>query len=98
MVKRKVIWSNKAKARLYEIYEYYNSRNKSTSYSRQLNQKIHQHITLIHNHPEIGIATDLENVRGLIMNDYVLFYEVLAQFILIHSILDTRQSPLEWKK
>lgn len=40
MAKRKVIWSKNALDDLLEIIEYYNSRNKSNTYSQKLSKEI----------------------------------------------------------
>ena len=65
MVKRKIIWSNKAKIKLFEILEYYTERNKSTAYSKKLYDKFSKGLVLLREQPEIGIKTDFEEVREI---------------------------------
>ena len=86
MVKRKIIWSNKAKIKLFEILEYYTERNKSTAYSKKLYDKFSKGLVLLREQPEIGIKTDFEEVRGLIVEDYILFYEIYPEMIVVHTI------------
>ncbi|MFA5648622.1 MAG: type II toxin-antitoxin system RelE/ParE family toxin [Bacteroidales bacterium] len=93
MVKRKIIWSNKAKIKLFEILEYYTERNKSTAYSKKLYDKFSKGLVLLREQPEIGIKTDFEEVRGLIVEDYILFYEIYPEMIVVHTIWDCRQNP-----
>ncbi len=86
MVKRKIIWSTKAKIKLFEILEYYTERNKSTAYSKKLYDKFSKGLVLLREQPEIGIKTDFEEVRGLIVEDYILFYEIYPEMIVVHTI------------
>ena len=93
MVKRKIIWSHRAKIRLFEIMEYFAKRNNSKTYSEKLYSKFNKELKLLLKHPELGIKTEIESVRGLIIDNYILFYEVLDEVIVVHSVWDTRQNP-----
>ena len=50
-------------------------------------------LRLLVNQPEIGIQTDFESIRGLIIDDFILFYEITQEKIIIHTIWDCRQNP-----
>ncbi len=39
MVKRKIVWSHRAKIKLFEILDFYTERNKSDTYSKKLYKK-----------------------------------------------------------
>ena len=93
MVKRKIVWSNRAKIKLFEILEFYNERNKSTTYSKKLYKKFTKELLLLKKQPEIGIKTDLDNVRGLIVEDFIIFYEIYPEMIVVHTVWDCRQNP-----
>lgn len=93
MVKRKIIWSSKAKNQLFSILDYFIIRNKSKTYSIKLHQKIKSEIVILLKQPKIGIKTDVINVRGLIIENYVVFYEVINTDIVILNIWDTRRNP-----
>jgi hypothetical protein len=93
MAKRKIIWSHKANIKLFSILDYYTQRNKSTLYSRKLYKKFKAKLTLLLSQPEIGIITDFEKVRGLIVDNFILFYELTPEFIIVHSLWDCRQNP-----
>jgi hypothetical protein len=43
--------------------------------------------------PDIGIKTDYEEVRGLIVEEYILFYEIYPETIVVHTVWDCRQNP-----
>jgi len=47
MAKRKVVWSRKAKIKLFGILEYYNKRNKSTKYSAKLYKRFKKELSLL---------------------------------------------------
>ncbi len=93
MGKRKIIWSRKANRKLFEILEFYAQRNKSKTYSKSLYQKLKKELSILKKHPEIGIKTEIETVRGLIIDDYIIFYETEPNRIIIHTLWDCRQNP-----
>jgi len=93
MVKRKIIWSHRAKIRLFKILEFYAERNKSNTYSTKLFQRLNKELKILIKQPNIGLNTEIESVRGLIVDNYILFYEYDSEIIIIHSIWDCRQNP-----
>jgi plasmid stabilization system protein ParE len=93
MVKRKIVWSNRAIKRLYGILEFYNQRNKSKSYSNKLYQTIHNQVKVLIKFPEIGLKTTEETTRGLIVEDYIVYYQITEYKVIIHTIWDCRQDP-----
>ncbi|MFO7969390.1 MAG: type II toxin-antitoxin system RelE/ParE family toxin [Candidatus Izemoplasmatales bacterium] len=93
MAKRKVVWSHKANIKLFEIMDFYAKRNRSTAYSKKLYKKFKKEASLLVKQPEIGIKTDLDSIRGLIVNEYILFYEATPNMIIIHTVWDCNQNP-----
>jgi|688.fasta_scaffold753940_1 plasmid stabilization system protein ParE len=93
MGKRKVIWSVKANKKLLEILEFYAQRNRSKTHSIKLYNKLRNELLILTKHPEIGIKTEIESIRGLIVEDYLLFYEFDNGRIIVHSLWDCRQNP-----
>ena len=93
MVKLKIIWSHRANIKLYKFLEFYIERNKSKTYSVKLYNKFNKELKLLHKHPEIGIKTELDAVRGLIVGDYILYYEIDNENIMVHTVWDCRQNP-----
>ena len=93
MAKRIIVWSENAKFELREIFEYFNFRNKSKTYSLKLNKIIQTELNLLIQNPEIGKKTELVNVRGLLIQNYFIFYEINELHLIIHSVWDTRQNP-----
>ena len=95
MAKRKVIWSHRARIKLLMILEFYTERNKSKTYSKKLYSKFNKELSLLLKQPEIGIKTEIEAVRGLIVDEFILFYEVTTEMIIVHTLWDSRQNPLD---
>ena len=93
MVKRKIIWTLKAKNQLFSILEYFAKRTKSKTYSIKLHKKIKSEILITLKQPNIGKQTDVLNIRGLIIENYIVFYELLDTNIIILNIWDCRQNP-----
>lgn len=97
MGKRKIIWSDSSKKKLFEILEFYEQRNKSKTYSIKLYQRFKRELSLLSKHPDVGIKTEIESIRGLIVGDYMLFYEIDSERIILHTIWDCRQKPDDLK-
>lgn len=97
MGKRKIIWSSKANQKLLEILGYYAQRNRSKIYSIKLYNRFRSELLTLVKHPEIGIKTEIESVRGLIVADYILFYEFDNDRIIVHTVWDSRQNPADLK-
>ena len=89
----KIVWSNRAKIKRYAILDFYIKRNKSNTYSRKLNSRFNAELKLLLQYPDLGIKTEMENVRGLIVDHFILFYEVDRNTIIVHYIWDSRQDP-----
>jgi plasmid stabilization system protein ParE len=93
MAKRKIVWSHRARIKLYETLKYYSDRNKSAKYSEKLYQKFNKELRLLHKHPDFGIKTEIESVRGLIIGDFIIFYEDTNEMIIVHTLWDSRPNP-----
>ena len=93
MAKREVIWTKNSEIQLQEIFEYFTQKNKSGLYSRKLYKKFKTELKTAAKNPESGIKTKLDQIRGLIIEDYILFYEILEDRIIILKVWDCRQNP-----
>lgn len=86
MAKRKIIWSNRAIKRLYGILEYNDQGNENRTYSKKLYQLLQKHIKVLIKFPEIGLKTNTDTARGLIVEDYIIYYQITDDKIIIHTI------------
>ena len=93
MARRKIIWSNRAKIRLYAILDFYIVRNKSKVYSIKLQKLISKEVNLLLKQPDLGLKTSEDSTRGLIIENYIIYYEITDDKIIIHTIWDSRQNP-----
>jgi hypothetical protein len=73
--------------------EFYAQRNKSKTYSLKLYKRLNKEVLILKKQPEIGIKTDIASVRGLIIENFILFYESNYEQIIIHTLWDSRQNP-----
>ncbi|MGK6351618.1 type II toxin-antitoxin system RelE/ParE family toxin [Parapedobacter sp. DT-150] len=92
MAKKKIVWSHKARIKLFEIMEFYAKRNQSTAYSTKLYKLFTKNTRLLLKHPKLGIKTSVEEVRGLIISDYILFYEFIDDTLVIHTLWPCKQN------
>lgn len=93
MAGRKIEWSSDAKDDLLDILNFYIERNKSNTYSIKLNNKINKSLQQIAKNPVLGIKTEFDSVRALIVSDYQIIYEIFEQLILVIMIWDCRRNP-----
>lgn len=93
MRNKAVVWSPRAKEDLRSIKEYFDSRNRSTRYSTRLLKLFRERANLIPRYPFASAPTDEENVRGVLVLDYILFFAILTDHFLILSVWDTRRDP-----
>lgn len=93
MAKRSIVWTNVSEIQLKEILTFFTQRNKSGQYSRKLYKKFSAELKKAAKNPELGIKTKLIRIRGLIVEDYILFYEIFEDRILILKVWDCRQNP-----
>ena len=93
MAQSKIIWSHRARIKLYSILEFHADRNKNKIYSAKLYTRFNKEIKLLAKHPNLGIKTEIESVRGLIVGEFIIYYEHQNDTITIHTIWDSRQNP-----
>jgi toxin YoeB len=90
---RKIIWSLRAQNDRRKILEYWILRNQSKAYSKKLNGLFNESVKILSAFPRIGKPTEFQNVRVKIIQDYLMFYEVIQNQIHILTIWDSRQDP-----
>ena len=90
---RKIIWTQKAIESRKSIFQYWNTRNKSTHYSKKLNKLFREALALVSKFPVSPITSQIENVRLKLVRDYQIIYEITETEIIVHYIWDSRQNP-----
>ncbi len=72
MAKREVIWTKAYEIQLQEILEFFTKRNKSGLYSGKLYNKFNTELITAAKNPDVGIKTRTDQVRGFIIEDYIV--------------------------
>lgn len=93
MAKRAIVWTSVSEIQLKEILQFFTQRNKSGQYSRKLYNKFNAELKTAAKNPGLGIKTKLDLIRGLVVEDYILFYEILEDRIIVLKVWDCRQDP-----
>lgn len=93
MAKREVVWTDKSQVQLQKILTYFTDRNKSNRYAKNLYKRFQNQLDKAAINPEIGIKTKVQNIRGLIIRDYILFYELSENKLMVLNVWDFRQNP-----
>jgi toxin YoeB len=93
MAKRKIVWTRNSEIQLQEILEFYTQRNKSRIFSLKLYRKFKTELKNVALKPEIGLKTKLDQIRGLIVGDHIIFYKILDDKILVLKVWDCKQNP-----
>ncbi|HEY9221336.1 MAG TPA: type II toxin-antitoxin system RelE/ParE family toxin [Lutibacter sp.] len=91
MVRKKIIWSPRAKIELKITLEYFNKRNGSTNYSLRILKEIEDLTKTLSKSEFIGRLTSNKTTRVIPMKHYLLFYEINSGKIEIVSFWDNRQ-------
>lgn len=92
-----IVWSPNAKNDLKRIKKYYDTRNQSSAFSKKLLKTFRDSAKLIDQFPLLSIPTEYDNVRGFVILDYIIFYEIMIEHILILIVWDCRRNPEQLK-
>jgi hypothetical protein len=90
---RRLIWSVEARNSRKDIFDYWNNRNKSKTYSNKLNLLFTDNLQIVTRLPEFGIATKNETIKFIIISHFEIIYKVTNTEIVVLDIWDTRQNP-----
>lgn len=93
MVKVKLHWTKTAILQRHSIFNYWNKRTHSLSYSQKLKLKIKEKTELLKSNPSMGKEIGFEKIRCLPMNNFSIFYILKQDEIFILSFWDNRQDP-----
>jgi len=91
MDQKEVIWSIKAKEELYNILDFYITRNGCPTYSLKLLSDSEDISELLKNNHYLGRLTENRITRVIVKDAYLIFYEIGKDYIEIISYWDNRQ-------
>ena len=86
-------WSTNARNSRKSIFNYWNNRNKSRTYSNKLFILFNEALNQVSYLNEIGKPTDIIYVRIKIVSHFELIYSISATQITVLDIWDSRQNP-----
>lgn len=93
MVRKAVIWSERASYEFREVLEFYTKRNGNASYSFKILSKTDDLLEVLSSNEFIGRPTKNRKTRVVVMDVYLIFYEIHENRIEILSFYDNRQNP-----
>lgn len=93
MAGRKIVWTSHAESELFKILNFFTERNGSNTYSRKLFKRLKGNLKIISRNPEIGIQTKEPLVRGLIIDQFIIFYQFDNKQIVVLKLWDCSQNP-----
>ncbi|MGF1638893.1 MAG: type II toxin-antitoxin system RelE/ParE family toxin [Cyclobacteriaceae bacterium] len=93
MDEKEIRWSLKAIHDKIDILDYWINRNKSKTYSQNLDRLFDTKLSSTAKNPESGKKTDYKNIRIKIVTHYLLFYIIQEKYIEVVRIWDARRNP-----
>ena len=94
---KKVVWQPLATSQLREIVDFYDNRNDSTKYTERLLKEIDHMLSLIDDNWQIGEKVNKENVRRMVVENFLIYYLVTPNSVDVLSIRDGRRKPKKFK-
>lgn len=95
---KKIVWSKNALIQRKEIFEYWDKRNYSKTYSKKLHSLIQEDLKLISKNPKIGIQSQHPDLRIKFVKTYLIIYQEFETLILVVSFWDGRQNPTKFSQ
>jgi len=95
MAKIIIIWSPRANSELKNILEFYINRNGNSKYSLKLLNEIEDILKTLAKSEFIGRLTSDKMTRVVVMDVYLIFYQIDNSRIEILSFWDNRQNDLK---
>lgn len=91
MAQKKIIWSTHARIELENVLNFFYLRNGNINYSLKLLGQVEGLLKTLSKSNLIGRLTSNKTTRVIVMNDYLIFYEINDNQIYIISFWDNRQ-------
>lgn len=92
-----IIWSLNAAEDRKSIFDYWNERTGSKSYSKKLNKQLKHIVKHLSHHPRLGLQYGDNSERYFISGPYQVFYNETASAIEILHVWDSRRNPDDLK-
>jgi len=89
---KQIVWVVKAKNELISILRNWFNRKKSKTFSIKLNKLFEEQIKLVSEFPNISRKTDIKNVRVIVIQKYLVYFEIQGNILYILSIRHGRRN------
>jgi toxin YoeB len=93
MARLKIVWTITAINQRNTVFEYWNHRNKSKSFSKKQNSKIKERLVLLLTNPHLGKATSFKTSSVISLGNYSIIYQANDSQIIVSAFWDNRQDP-----
>jgi hypothetical protein len=93
MANIKVIWSETAVKQRRAIFEYWNKRNQSTTYSERIRILVSRRIEWIKKNPTSFLTSEYNDMFVTVIEHFCLYFKVVKEGILVTAFWDSRQDP-----
>lgn len=90
---KRLMWSKRARKELIEILIFWNKHNKSTTYSDKLRKQIRRTLQAVCENNFIGRPTTEPDIRVTVCDNFLLFYQIHPNEIVVVRIFDGRRNP-----
>jgi len=97
MAKRTVRWSERSINDKLMVFSYWIERNQSIAYPVKLENLFNDALETVAIFPFSGRATEVKNVRMVIVRNYKLIYRISEKLIEIITVWDSRRNPSNFK-
>lgn len=91
MAKKQIIWSNRANAELLNVLDFFNERNGNANYSLKILNEVEEILKAMSENELMGRLTSDRRSRVIVMDVYLILYEIIDTKIEILSFWDNRQ-------
>ncbi len=93
MAPKEVVWADSTKLQLSTVLEFYFFRNGNADYSLKLVDEVDDLLKTLSKSEFIGRLTSNKFTRVIVMDVFLIYYEISGEKIEIVSFRDNRQDP-----
>ena len=95
MVKKPIIWSQRAKRERKLILQFWINNNITKDFALQLSSEFSKTTKYLSIYNHFGRLTDDKETRVILVNNYSLFYKIETDKIIILSVWNNRRNPAD---
>jgi len=90
---RTIVFTHIARGELKDIFEYWNTRNGSDTYSRRLAKQINDALATCAAYPDAALNLPPASIQYTIVGYYAIYYDYYPNTLVVHHIWDQRRNP-----